>query len=134
MKPFSLHGTVLNAPYEGAFGYIADPGRLPEWTNAFKHVKGGRARMETPAGGVDVELRVAASREHGTIDWHMTFPDGTVERAFSRLTESRPGVCLYSFMLTPPAAAAERLEGTLDMQAKILEEELNHLKHILERG
>ena len=43
--------------------------------------------MRTPSGEVTVDLDVAASPEHGTVDWRMTFPDHSVARAFSRVVE-----------------------------------------------
>jgi uncharacterized protein YndB with AHSA1/START domain len=133
MNDFSLQGTLIRAPYARVFPYIANPATLPEWTNAFKRVSGARAHMQTPLGAVEVGLKVVSSQEHGTVDWHMTFPEGNLERAFSRVVDLGNGQCLYSFMLTPPAAPLERIEGTLAEQAAILAKELAHLKACLEK-
>jgi hypothetical protein len=133
MKEFALQGILLHAPYDRVFPYLSDPRTLPEWTNAFKRVSGGQALMQTPQGSVEVGLRVVSSRETGTVDWHMTFPGGIVERAFSRVMDLGGGSCLYSFMLTPPAAPLEQLEGTLHQQSRILADELMHLKQRVEQ-
>ncbi|HEX7926682.1 MAG TPA: SRPBCC family protein, partial [bacterium] len=101
--------------------------------NAFKRVEEGRALLQTPAGACEIGLRVDAARAQGTIDWIMTFPDGAVDRACSRLTDLGNGTCAYTFTLLPPKVQLEQLEGTLDLQAKTLAQELAHLQRVLER-
>ena len=87
MQDFDVQTVEIEAPFDVAFRYIADPGTLPEWTHAFRSVSDGRAILVTPEGAVDIGLEVRASREAGTVDWTMTFPDGSVAQAFSRLVE-----------------------------------------------
>ena len=101
-------------------------------TLTFKRVTGGRALMQTPAGSCEIGLHLEAARPQGTIDWIMTFPDGTVERAYSRLADLGDGSCAYTFVLTPPKAPMEQLEGTLEVQTKTLAQELAHLRRVLE--
>jgi len=132
VKSFEVQGIELRVPREQAFACIADPARLPSWTRAFAAVRDGRARMRTPQGEIDVELAVRASPEHGTVDWLMTFPDGGLATAYSRVVEITAGSCIFSFILTPPPAALERLEGALDAQSVTLAEELKTLKRLLE--
>jgi hypothetical protein len=88
--------------------------------------------MRTPHGEVEIALGVRASAEHGTIDWVMTFPDGSVATAFSRAVELDPQHCVFSFILTPPPVPLEQLEGALEAQSRTLAEELRHLKQVLE--
>src|SRR5262245_64729471 len=108
MRPlYDLQGVEIRAPFERAFTYIADPVRLPEWTHAFRSVRDGRAVMRTPAGEVEVGLEISASRPHGTVDWTLRFPDGSVGRAFSRLVELERGRNLFSFVLSAPPAPLE---------------------------
>jgi len=71
-------------------------------------------------------LRVDASESHGTIDWTITFPDGGVAHADSRVTPHGDH-CVYTFVLKAPPVALERLEGALAEQSRILTSELTTL-------
>ncbi|HZD04457.1 MAG TPA: hypothetical protein VE173_06055, partial [Longimicrobiales bacterium] len=82
-------------------------------------------------GRVEVDLRVDADPDRGTIDWSMRFPDGSVGTAFSRLVGIGPDRCAYTFVLTPPPTPLEDLEGALQEQARTLREELSRLRGIL---
>lgn len=90
MRTFDVQRIEIHAPFSTAFRFIANPANLPEWTHAFRNVADGQATMATPAGSVQVGLRVDASEAHGTIDWMMTLPDGGVASAASRLVPRRP--------------------------------------------
>jgi hypothetical protein len=133
MNSFDVQGIELQLPREDAFAFIADPARLPEWTQAFVRAGDGRAVMRTPQGEIDVGLEVRASAHEGTIDWRMSFPDGTTATAFSRVVELARDRCAYSFVLTAPPVALERLEGALEAQSRTLAQELAALKQRLER-
>ncbi len=87
-KLFDVQAVEIQVPRETAFRYIADPKRLPEWTNAFRSVGDGKANLETPNGAVEIGLEVKAEATPGTIDWYLTFPDGKLGAAFSRATPS----------------------------------------------
>ena len=130
---FDVKNVALAVPFDTAFDYIADMTRLPEWTNAFAEVsKDGKALMRTPQGEVGVQLEDTLNRNDGVIDTKMTFPDGSVATAYSRLIALGDDSCVYSFVLTPPPVALEELEGALSEQAEILEQELQTLKAKLE--
>ena len=131
MKQFETQSIELNADYDEAFDYISNPKNLPEWTNAFESVSGANAILKTPTGRTDVGLVVMASRKQGTIDWFMTFSDGSRATAYSRLVALKEGRNAYSFILTPPPVPLDQLEGTLTEQAQILKEELKRLCQIL---
>jgi hypothetical protein len=88
--------------------------------------------MHTPTGSVEVALAVHASREHGTVDWLMTFPNGSVAAAYSRVVPAGQDRSIYSFILMAPPVPLEELEGTLAQQSHILREELARLRAILE--
>ena len=132
MNDFEVRSVEIRADYGKAFNYISDCEKLPEWTSAFQSVSNGKAIMRTPGGSVEVELIVSASREQGTIDWFMEFPDGARASAYSRLIRLDEKRNVYSFILTAPPVPLEQLEGTLNQQSQILEEELQQLHHILE--
>ncbi|HEU4365314.1 MAG TPA: SRPBCC family protein [Candidatus Krumholzibacteria bacterium] len=132
MKRFDVQGIQLGVPADKAFAYIADDAHLPEWTHAFASVDGARAIMRTPNGEVPVELAALADRTRGTIDWRMTFPDGSSGLAHSRVVPLDDDACVYVFVLAAPPVPLEALEGTLAEQARTLAEELRTLKRILE--
>ena len=79
-----------------------------------------------------IGLKTKASKETGTIDWHMKMPDGSVGKAFSRVVENADGKSIYSFILLAPPVPIQELEGTLKEQEQILSKELKNLKRILE--
>ncbi len=130
MRDFDVQTVEIGAPFDAAFRYVADPGTLPEWTHAFRSVSDGRATLATPSGTLEIGLEVSASRETGTVDWTMTFPDGSVGRAFSRLV-AREGRTLYSFVLLAPPVPLEEVEGALAEQSRTLREELKALQRRL---
>lgn len=132
MKMFDVQGITLKTTSQQAYAYIAAPDNLPLWTSAFASVSVGRAMLQTPNGGLEIGLVVQASKEQGTIDWLMTFPDGSVATAFSRVVKIDANNCAYIFVLTPPPVPLEMLEGALAAQALTLAEELKKLKSILE--
>jgi hypothetical protein len=131
---FRVESVQIKSGFAKAFGYIAAPENLPKWTHAFKSVHDGTAVMATPAGAVEVRLEVNSSKDQGTIDWRMRFPDGSEAVAYSRLVGQLGDVCVYSFILFAPPVPLAQLEGILDQQVKILKEELKTLKQILERN
>jgi hypothetical protein len=131
MKTFDVQTIEINASFDRVFGYIADARKLPEWTNAFKSVSNGQAVMETPNGSVETKLEVYTARSQGTIDWIMTFPDGSVASAYSRVVAKGSEHSLYSFILMAPPVPLEQLEGALEAQSHMLREELRKLSAIL---
>jgi len=133
MKKFDVQGVELQTSQRRAFSYIADPTHLPQWTSAFASAANGRAVMRTPNGEVAIDLVVESSEEQGTIDWLMTFPDGSVATAFSRVVRLGSNSCIFAFVLTPPPVPLEQLEGALEAQARTLAGELQSLRTILER-
>lgn len=133
MKTFDVQTIAINALFEETFDYIAEVHNLPRWTSAFKSVSNGRAVMQTPNGSIEIEVAVNAAREQGTIDWVMTFPDGNVAAAYSRVLNLGKYGSLYSFTLMAPPVPLEELEGTLEQQSQTLREELSQLCTILER-
>ncbi len=68
----------------------------------------------------------------GTIDWKMTFPDGAIGVAYSRVTPDGEARSVYSFVLMAPPVPLEALEGALKAQSETLAKELLRLKDILE--
>jgi hypothetical protein len=131
VKTFDVQTVEINAQFDKTFNYIAESGNLPQWASAFKSVSNGHAVMQTPSGSVEVDLTINASDKHGTIDWIMSFPDGSVATAYSRVVEAGNQKSIYSFLLLPPPVPLEQLEGALEAQAQTLREELSRLCAIL---
>lgn len=132
MKRFDVQGIAINALAKQSFQFIADPDNLPQWANAFASINGDSALMVTPAGEVEVSLAIESCEKAGTVDWYMTFPDGSLATAFSRIISDEKGSCICTFTLTPPPVPLEELEGAIDAQREILTQELIKLKAILE--
>ena len=133
MRTFDVQGIEIVAPRRTVFEFLRDPANLPRWAHAFVSAEKGRARLETPAGTVDVGLDVTANADTGVVDWRLGFPDGSVGIAQSRVTETTRGTCIYSFVLHAPPVALEHIEGALDAQRALLQSELSTLKSLMER-
>ncbi|WP_288960951.1 SRPBCC family protein [uncultured Sulfitobacter sp.] len=132
MKTHDVQSISIAKPRAEVFAYIANPANLPDWTNAFKSADAERAELVTPNGAVPIRLETRASAEHGTVDWIMTFPDGSVGAAYSRVTEDAGDRSIYSFVLMAPPVPLEALEGALEEQKKTLATELVSLRKRLE--
>jgi len=133
MRTFDVQSIELEAPFPVAFRYLADPATLPEWTHAFRAADERQATMATPRGLVQVGLRVSASEAQGTIDWTMTFPDGSIAKASSRLVP-HGDKSIYTFVLEAPPLPLEELEGALAEQSRVLADELSMLAKRLASG
>lgn len=132
MKTHDVQSISIAKPFAEVFDYIANPAHLPEWTNAFKSADDKTAELVTPAGAVPIQLETRAFAEQGTVDWIMTFPDGSVGAAYSRVTEDADDTSIYSFVLMAPPVPLELLEGALEEQKITLAKELVSLKARLE--
>ena len=134
MRMFDVQAVEIAATPRQVFEFVRDPANLPKWAHAFVSAAHGRARLETPAGAIDVNLEVSADVKTGAIDWRLGFPDGTTGLAQSRVTETTRGTCIYSFVLHAPPVALEQVEGALDAQSAQLQSELATLKSLMERS
>ena len=131
MKTFDVQSIAIARPVSQTFGFVAEPGNLPEWTNAFARADATSAELVTPAGTVPIRLTTHVSAEAGTVDWELRFPDGSVAWAYSRVTPEGAG-SIYSFVLMAPPVPLEALEGALAQQMEILAHELVTLKSVVE--
>jgi len=132
MQNFDVQAVSIEAPKKRVFAFVAEPANLPRWTAAFRAADRRSARMETAEGTVNVKLETDSRELPGTIDWRMTFPDGAVAAAFSRVTPDGDSASIFSFVLMAPPAPLEALEGALEKQREVLAGELSRLKQILE--
>lgn len=132
MKTFDVQSIGITKPASAVFAFVAEPSNLPRWTHAFKSADAHSAELVTPNGAVPISLQTITHEENGTIDWKMTFPDGTEGVAYSRVTPDGADGAVYSFVLMAPPVPLEMLEGALSAQMKILASELIALKGLLE--
>lgn len=132
MKMFDVQGVEIMAPAAKVFEFLREPRNLPRWASAFVSAGDGKARLETPAGAVDISLDVLADARTGTVDWRLTFPDGGCGLAQSRVTETTRGTAIYSFVLHAPPVALEQVEGALEAQMSTLRTELATVKSLME--
>lgn len=132
MRMFDVQGIEIAATPARLFEFLREPANLPNWARAFASVRDGRARLETPAGAVEIRLDVDAVASAGTVDWRLTFPDGGVALAQSRVTPTTRGSSIYSFVLHAPPVALEEVEGALEVQIATLRTELATLKLLME--
>lgn len=132
MRMFDVQGIEILTAKEVVFEFVKEPANLPKWARAFTAAGNGRARLQTPASVVDVGLTVSSDAKTGVVDWRLTFPDGGVGLAHSRVVETTRGSCIYSFVLHAPPVALEAVEGALDAQRLQLQSELATLKALME--
>lgn len=132
MKIHDVQSVTLAKPANQVFDFIANPANLPKWTNAFKEANTETAQLVTPQGTVPIQLKTTASANFGTVDWQMTFPEGSIGTAFSRITPIDAKSSIYTFILMAPPVPLEMLEGALSAQIEILKEELLKLKGLLD--
>ncbi|MDO9587732.1 MAG: hypothetical protein Q7J13_07335 [Brevundimonas sp.] len=132
MKTFDVQSIGISKPAGAVFAFVAEPSNLPKWTHAFKSADSRSADLMTPSGAVPISLQTVTHEGHGTIDWKMTFPDGTAGAAYSRVTPDGVDRAVYSFVLMAPPVPLEMLEGALSAQIGVLANELSALKGLLE--
>ena len=132
MKMFDVQGIEIEASPDRVFWFVREPSNLPRWAHAFEIAADRRARLATPAGAVDILLDVSAEPAAGTVDWRLTFPDGAVALAQSRVTPTTRGTCIFSFVLHAPPVSLEQVEGALQAQMVTLSSELETLKALME--
>ena len=131
MRYHVVRSIEIEAAYDEVFQCIANTANLPRWAHAFESVDGPTACLRTPLGTAEIALAVESSAKHGTIDWRMTFPDGSEAAAMSRLTIGAAGRLVYTFVLNAPPLPLEQIEGALDQQAQTLEDELVQLRNLV---
>lgn len=131
-KNFDVQDVEINVTYEKAFDFISKPENLPLWTNAFSKADSKTAIMRTPNGELTIKFSTISSKQFGIIDWEMYLPDGSVGKAFSRVSKNSKGV-IYTFTLLAPPVPLEQLEGALAAQKELLAKELIKLKGLLEK-
>lgn len=134
-KNYDVQSININATPDLVYNFVAEPTNVSKWALGFSEVNEESALMETPNGKMKVGMKMLSNPELRTIDTIMTMPDGSVGKAFSRVTENEDGKsAIFTFVLMAPPVPLELLEGALEEQKKQLAEELLLLKSILEKS
>jgi len=132
-KNFDVQSIGINANPGKVFEFVAEPTNVPKWAIGFSEVNGETAFMETLKGKMKVGMIMHSNPELRTVDTVMTMPDGSIGKAFSRITENDNGEsAVFTFILMAPPVPLEEMEGKLEEQKKQLAKELQLLKKILE--
>lgn len=131
-KNFDVQNVGINVTVKKVFEFVSKPENLPLWSNAFSKADSKVALLVTPMGEMSIGLETIVSETFGTIDWVMKMPDGSVGKAYSRVSENGNST-IYSFILLAPPVPLEQLEGALTAQKEILKAELIKLKELLEK-
>ena len=132
LKTFDVQYIEIEAPVEKVFSFVADPVNLPRWTAAFREANNSSALLVTPNGELRIGLQTITDAS-GVIDWHMQMPDGSIGKAYSRVTALPNGNTVYSFVLLAPPVPVEEIEGTLEQQKQLLAAELKKLALLLKQ-
>ena len=131
---YDVQHIAINASTTTVFNFLAIPENTAKWAKAFSKIKNEKALLQSPMGEVEIGFKVISNNNAGTIDYLMKFPDGSIGKAFSRVTENDgKNTSIYSFTLMVPPVPLEAIEGTLELQKKQLKEELILLKTIIEQ-
>ncbi len=130
-KNFDVQSIGINVNHKEVFKFVAKPENLPLWTKAFTKADNKSAIMATHNGELRIKMQTIVSEDLGTVDWIMTMPDGSIGKAFSRISENGD-TTIYSFILLTPPVPLEQLEGALSAQKLLLADELVDLKNLLE--
>jgi len=131
-KNFDVQSIGINANHKDVFEFVAKPENLPLWTNAFSKANEKTAVLVTPQGELPIKMQTVVSAKLGTVDWIMTMPDGSIGKAYSRISENGMST-IYSFTLLAPPVPLEQIEGALAAQKVLLVQELVDLKELIEK-
>ncbi len=121
----STHSVTLNVAYEKAYAYLSDWRNQTEWAKNFVlaiRQEGSQIILTSPQGEIPIGWRT--DHDLGTID--MLFPGESVLP--TRLTAIGDSL-IYTFTFSLPANIPP---AVLEQAKESMNEELNHLKHILE--
>ena len=126
----SRHVSVVIKRSPGdVYAVAGDPGRLPEWATGLAvgaaTVDGDHLVVDSPAGRVRV--RFAARNELGVLDHEVTLPDGTTVYNPLRVLPHPDGAEVV-FTLRQLTS-----DDDVDEDAATVKQDLDRLKHLLER-
>jgi hypothetical protein len=132
MKRGVTRAASIAAPPEAVLGLLADPTTLPRWAPGFARsvrADGPGAFVVDSVRGI-LRLVAEVHRDAGTVDYHLTAPDGSTSTVFLRALRSEEGAELVFTLLLPATAT----DGAVAAQGAIMEQELAQVRALCERG
>ena len=120
---------TIDAPPADVVAFLADATNLPRWaTNFASAVRPDGGGWIVEAGGGEARLRLAVNAELGTVDLHITPPDGRERSVYGRVLPNAGGA-EYLFTLFH---SDSRTDADIARAGAEVQEELRRLKELCE--
>ena len=120
---------TIDAPRADVLAFLADASNLPRWAPNFAAaVRPDGDGWIVEQGGSEVRLRLEVSLELGTVDLHVTPPDGRTRTVFGRVLSNAAGA---EFLFTM-FHSDSRTDADIARQNAEVEEELRRVKALCE--
>ena len=120
---------TIDAPRADVLAFLADASNLPRWAPNFAAaVRPDGDGWIVEQGGSEVRLRLEVSLELGTVDLHVTPPDGRTRTVFGRVLPNAAGA---EFLFTM-FHSDSRTDADIARQNAEVEEELGRVKALCE--
>ena len=132
---FSMVGREFDVPVSVAYAFLSNPANLPKWALAFGDADEYSALLAFPDGThLRVPMKTKVSEEFGVIDWHISLPNDFLDVVRSRVYPTTDNKCIYELSFGKRPVADDMLEGAMQEQAHLVEQEFDNLARIFASG